>query len=123
MRSTENGVLAIDNNTSIQLTCNQFSLYETAGINLVATSTTATPVLADQGGCDAFNDKYPTGNLFGETDVWALLVGNNVGTFKYFRSNQNSLINNITSNQPTYISDCGEGVPTNFCGYNNIDEF
>ena len=122
-RSTQNGVLAIDNNTSIQLTCNQFSLYETAGINLVATSTTATPVLADQGGCDAFNDKYPTGNLFGETDVWALLVGNNVGTFKYFRSNQNSLINNITSNQPTFITTCGIDVGDNFCGIGTIDNF
>ena len=135
IRHSQSAILAINKNGKVQIRCNQFSLYDEAGIYLYADSP-ATQVLNDQGVCGS-QGPLP-GNLFGVTPngnsndfpQGIYLHDGNVKNFFYnikdpnkgTSPSGNTYYNNITCNQINILFDCNS-FSSSYCGQNTIISF
>ena len=135
IRRTQSAILTISENTALQIRCNQFSLYDEAGIYLYADNP-GTQVLNNQGVCGPAGPL--PGNLFGEIpdanpnlfQQGIYLHDGNVKEFDYYRreadlnnSLEDSYFNNITSNSNGIITNCQIFSDTTYCGIGTITLF
>ena len=140
IRDIASGLHIVNDNTAIQIACNQFSNYVLDGIHLFVSGQNTISVLADQGGCGG-QDLAPVGNVFGDTPnsnpsipKQAIYLSNNkVLPFEYYVVDPNSNpegngdipFQNITCNNDDIvkINPCTNNPGPSYCGQNEIEIF
>ena len=141
IRNVQSAVIAVNDkstNVAVQIWCNQFSLYDKAGIHLFSPFQIIPPtgpvliypttVLADQGDCEEEFSNIP-GNVFGDTPgnntfPYAIYLDDSASGFRYYVRNPllstsgigDLLYTNISSNSSSIVIEC-EDFNTNDSGY------
>ena len=137
IRNVQSAVIAvkdITNNTAVQIWCNQFSLYDKAGIYVhnMNGNLFNNVVLADQGECEDEFSNIP-GNVFGDTPgnntfPYAIYLDAFASGFRYYYKKPgpplfsgDALYDNITSNDASVVIECNLVSPSSgYCGNNSI---
>ena len=139
IRNVQSGIIAVKdgtNNTAVQIWCNQFSLYDKAGIYVHNTNGNLfnNVVLANQGDCGIDKQKIP-GNVFGDTPgnntfPYAIYLDAFASGFRYYKQTYDPITQkgdkhylNIISNSPTVVTECSFELQEPYCGSNDIEVF